>query len=174
MMNLKKMAFAVAMMVTVGTVTTPIAGVQAATKSCSQTNSNCDFSKGKLCYDITGKNTCTVTGLSNKGLNSTSCTIPSTVSRNGKTYKVTKIANNAFKNCDNLQSITCKNNITTIGKNAFANCDNLKKVTLGNRVSKVNSNAFANCNKLNTINCNSNIKNTGSNCFGGATIKFCK
>lgn len=123
MMNLKKMAFAVAMMVTVGTVATPIAGVQAASKITvsKQTNSNCDFSSGKLNYKITGKNTCTVTGVSAKGKNSTSCTIPSTVTCNGKTYKVTNVAKNAFSNCNKLKTITCNKSLKTSGSNCFGN-----------------------------------------------------
>ncbi|WP_167956821.1 leucine-rich repeat domain-containing protein [Anaerosporobacter faecicola] len=172
MMNLKKMAFAVAMMVTVGTVATPVAGAQAASNCAIQTTNNCNFSKGKLNYKITGKNTCTVTGLTNKSANSTSCNIPSTVTCNGKTYKVTGIANNAFKNCDNLKSVTCSNSVKTIGSNAFANCDSLSKVTLGNSVNKVSNNAFGNCNNLKKITCKSNIKTTGSNCFGNAAVKY--
>lgn len=123
MMNLKKMAFAVAMMVTVGTVATPVAGAQAATKiNCTnQTNSNSIFTSGKLCYQVTGNNTCSVTGLSAKGTKSTSCTIPSTVTCNGKTYKVSNVSNNAFKNCNNLNSITCNKSIKTTGSNCFGN-----------------------------------------------------
>ncbi len=123
MMNLKKVAFAVAMMVTVGTVATPVAGVQAASKiNCTnQTNSNSSFSSGKLRYKITGKNTCTVTGLSAKGKNSASCTIPSTVTCNVKTYKVTNVANNAFKNSNNLKSINCNKSVKTTGSNCFGN-----------------------------------------------------
>lgn len=122
MMNLKKMAFAVAMMVTVGTVATPVTGAQAASKlNFSSQTSNCDFSSGKLNYKITGKNTCTVTGLSSKGNNAKSCTIPSTVKCNGKTYKVTNVANNAFKNCNNLKSITCNKSLKTSGSNCFGN-----------------------------------------------------
>lgn len=123
MMNLKKMAFAVAMMATVGTVATPVTGAQAATKiNCTnQSNSNCNFSSGKLNYKVTGKNTCTVTGLSSKGNNSSSCKIPSTVNCNGKTYKVTSVANNAFKNCDNLKTITCNKSLKNSGSNCFGN-----------------------------------------------------
>ncbi|WP_455718302.1 hypothetical protein [Anaerosporobacter sp.] len=121
MMKLKKMAFAVAMMVTVGTVATPVNGAQAAVKTncTTQVNSNCNFSSGKLKYKITGKNTCTVTGLSSKGKNSTSCKIPSTVNCNGKTYKVTNVANNAFKNCKKLKTITCNKSLKTSGSNCF-------------------------------------------------------
>ncbi|WP_310602801.1 hypothetical protein [Anaerosporobacter sp.] len=125
MMKLKKVAFAVAMMVTVGSVATPVA--QAA--SCNTkagcttqaTNNNCTFSSGKLCYTITGNNTCTVTGLSDSGENATSCTIPSTVTCNGKTYKVKNVASNAFKNCNNLNSVNCNKAVKALSSNCFGN-----------------------------------------------------
>lgn len=122
MMKLKKMVFAVAMMVTVGTVATPVTGAEAATKInySSQTNSN-SFTKGKLCYQITGKNTCTVTGLSASGKKSSTCKIPSTVNCNGKTYKVANVSNNAFKNSNNLNSITCNKSVKANGSNCFGN-----------------------------------------------------
>ena len=128
MKNLKKITFACAMVVTLGGAVAPMTTVFAASKSCTQSQSNCDFTKGKLCYTITGKNTCKVTGLSKKGSNSTSCTIPTTVTKNGKTYKVTKVANNAFKNCSNLQSVKVPSCITLSGSNCFGNT-NCKVIT---------------------------------------------
>lgn len=172
MKQLKKVTVAMAMAMVVGTASIPAASVMAATTSCTQSQSSCDFTKGKLCYTITGNNTCTVSGLSAKGENSTSCTIPSSVTCNGTTYNVTKVAANAFKNCDNLQSVKVSNNITTIGKNAFAGCNSLSKVSLGNNVNKVCSNAFNNCTSLNSIKSFSNITSAGSNCFGNATLSF--
>lgn len=49
-------------------------------------------------------------------------TIPSTVTYEGTTYKVTKIGKRAFKNCSGLTSITIPNSITYIGEAAFYDC----------------------------------------------------
>ncbi|MBE5960049.1 MAG: hypothetical protein E7256_01480 [Lachnospiraceae bacterium] len=119
MKNLKKMSVAFAMIVTLGTVAAPSVGAYAATSCTSQTKSVCDFSSGALSYKITGNNTCTVTGLSAAGSNAKSCKIPSTVTCNGKKYKVTGVAKNAFAGCSKLKKITCGSSIKTTGSNCF-------------------------------------------------------
>lgn len=71
--------------------------------------------------------------------------IPKTVKIKGKTYKVTSIAANAFKNNKKVKSVTVSANITKIGKNAFYGCKNLKKITVKTTKltsSKVGKNAF--------------------------------
>ena len=71
--------------------------------------------------------------------------IPATVKINGVTYKVTKIADNAFKNNKTVTKVTVGSNIKTIGKNAFYKCTKLKtiKITSTKLTSKtVAKNAF--------------------------------
>ena len=47
---------------------------------------------------------------------------------NGKRYKVTGIAANAFKNCKRLKKVTIGTNINKIGKKAFYGCSSLKNI----------------------------------------------
>lgn len=61
---------------------------------------------------------------------STSAQIPATVKIDGKSYKVTGIAANAFKGNKKLKSVTIGKNVRTIGKNAFNGCKNLKKIVV--------------------------------------------
>lgn len=61
---------------------------------------------------------------------STSAQIPATVKIDGKSYKVTGIAANAFKGNKKLKSVTIGKNVKTIGKNAFNGCKNLKKIVV--------------------------------------------
>ncbi|MCR5702659.1 MAG: InlB B-repeat-containing protein [Lachnospiraceae bacterium] len=77
--------------------------------------------------------------------------VPDTVTLNGVTYKVTKVADNAFKNNKAITEITLGNNITEIGSNAFAGAKNLKKVTVGSNITTIGANAFNGCSKLRTI-----------------------
>ena len=77
--------------------------------------------------------------------------IPATVKINGVTYKVTKIADNAFKNNKTVTKVTVGSNIKTIGKNAFYKCTKLKTVKIGKNVTTIGSNAFKGCKKLKTI-----------------------
>ena len=70
-------------------------------------------------------------------------TMPNTISYNGKSYKVTSIGNNAFKNCKNLKKITIPKNIKTIGSNAFRGCSKLQTITVqSTKITKVGKNAF--------------------------------
>ena len=56
--------------------------------------------------------------------------VPATISVEGKTYKVTSIASNAFKGNRKLKNVIIGTNVKTIGKNAFSNCVALKKITV--------------------------------------------
>ena len=49
-------------------------------------------------------------------------TIPSFITHEGVTYKVTTIGNYAFCWCKNLTSITIPNSVTSIGTEAFGYC----------------------------------------------------
>lgn len=75
-------------------------------------------------------------------------TIPASVEHNGVTYKVTEVADNAFKNMKSLKSITISKNIKKIGKNAFLNCKNLKNITIKTKqLKKVGKKAIKKTNK---------------------------
>lgn len=74
-----------------------------------------------------------------------SVVIPAQITINGYTYKVTSIADNAFKNNKKLTSVTIGKNIKRIGKKAFFGCKNLKKITVKTTLLKdktVGSKAF--------------------------------
>ena len=102
---------------------------------------------GKAEYVIGKDDTVTYKCSTNK--KATSITVPVTVKLNGKTYKVTAIAANAFKNNKKLKKVTIGENVKTIGKNAFYGCKKLKKVTIKtSQLTKktVGKNAFAKIN----------------------------
>ena len=61
--------------------------------------------------------------------------IPSQVTISGKTYTVTSIANDAFKGCTGLTSITIPSSITSIGSSSFDSCTNLNKVSISDMLS---------------------------------------
>lgn len=109
--------------------------------------------KNKVKYKVTsvteGKRTVSVTGLSSK--TQTSASIPKTVTIKGKSYKVTQIASNAFKNCTKLKKASVGSNVTKIGSNAFYNCKALVSVSGCTKVSAIGNKAFYNCKKLQTI-----------------------
>ena len=83
--------------------------------------------------------------------NKKTVTIPNTVKISGVTYKVTQIADNAFRNNKKITKVTIGNNVRVIGNNAFRGAARLKTVVIGKNVSKIGSYAFSGCKKLKTI-----------------------
>ena len=72
--------------------------------------------------------------------------IPAAVKLSGKTFNVTKISANAFRNNTVMKSLTIGSNVTTIGANAFYGCKNLNTIVIktAKLTSKtVGANAFA-------------------------------
>lgn len=65
--------------------------------------------------------------------------IPTTVKINGRQYKVTSIANNAFKNNKKLKKIVIPSTIERIGKKAFFNCKNLRNIVIKTKILKKNA-----------------------------------
>tara|TARA_B110000467_G_scaffold162878_1_gene187308 strand:- start:876 stop:1268 length:393 start_codon:yes stop_codon:yes gene_type:complete len=55
---------------------------------------------------------------------------------------VTRIGENAFRDCSNLTSVTIPDNVTRIGNKAFADCSSLMNVTISNSVTRIGEWAF--------------------------------
>ena len=71
-------------------------------------------------------------------------TIDASITINGYTYQVTSIAAYAFKDNQNITSLTIPAGITTIGDNAFNGCINLIVINIGKDVQSIGNKAFAN------------------------------
>ncbi len=121
----------------------------------------------KYChYDITSvkKKTVKVVAIRNK--RSATLKIPSKVKYKGKTYKITAIAGNAFKNNKKLKAVTIGDNIKTIGDKSFYGCTKLKKIVIGKNVTTIGSKAFYGCKRLNRIRIRSvKLKKIGKDAF---------
>lgn len=72
----------------------------------------------------------TVSYIKNSKKSSKNITIPSTVTYNKVTYKVTEVAAKALKGNKKITKITIGKNVRTIGKEAFYGCKNLKTLTI--------------------------------------------
>lgn len=108
--------------------------------------------------------------------------IQTTVVINDQTYKVTSIADNAFKGNTAITSVTIPNSITQIGTNAFEGCTSLSEINIGNAVSSIGSKAFANITSASNaprrapgtglrISCYSeSVPSTASNAFENTSI----
>ena len=77
--------------------------------------------------------------------------IPASVRYDGVTYKVTSVADKAFRNNKKVTNITVGTNVKSIGRSAFEKCTKLKTVTVGKNVTKIGKNAFGGCKNLKTL-----------------------
>ena len=104
-------------------------------------------------YVVTKGRTVTYKGPVNK--KAANVKIPATVrAADGKVYKVTAIAKNAFKNNKKLKSVTIGKNVTSIGDRAFFGCKKLKTITVNTKLLKANKigkKAFSGINSKATV-----------------------
>ena len=94
-----------------------------------------------------------------------SVTIPDKVTYNGKTYSVTSIGDDAFRNCTGLTSVTIPNSVTNIGNYAFRNCSSLTSVTIPNSVTSIGNYAFYYCYGLTSITIPNSVTSIGDKAF---------
>ena len=78
---------------------------------------------------------------------------------------VTRIGDNAFKNCSKLKSVQA-NNLVQIGKSAYAGCSSLKSFTF-TYVKTIGEKAFAGC-PFGQLTLGSSLQSIGSKTFQGA------
>ena len=93
--------------------------------------------------------------------------IPSEVEFESKKYKVTRIGEDAFGSCGNLQSVVIPNSVKTIGAVAFSRCKNLQSVVIPNSVKSIGAEAFRDCPNLQGIVIPNSVKNIGAQAFYG-------
>lgn len=81
-------------------------------------------------------------------------TIPSKISG----YPVTRIDNEAFRNCKKLASVVIPDSVITIGDYAFDCCSSLTSINIPDSVVNIGVYAFDNCSKLKSITIPGSVK----------------
>ena len=82
---------------------------------------------------------------------------------------ITEIGVDAFRNCDDLETLTLGSGTTSIAQNAFNDCDGLTEITLNNNLTRIESSAFASCDNLETIGWGTGLDSIGDAAFSGCT-----
>jgi len=125
------------------------------------------LSSGSLKYKITSvtSNTVTLTAPTSKTV--TSVTVPATVKYKDKTFKVTAVADKAFKGCTKLTKISFGSTITKIGKSTCEGCTALTTVSVGSKVKSIGDRAFYNCSKLKNVSNGGAVTSIGVRAFYG-------
>ena len=99
-----------------------------------------------------------------------SVTIPSTVTYNGTTYPVTQIADEAFRNCTGLTSVSIPNTVTIIGFDAFRDCTSLTSISIPTSITAIRNSAFDGCTGLTNLTIPNSVTYIGYYAFYGSGL----
>ena len=83
--------------------------------------------------------------------------------------KVTRIAQDAFKNCTELTGVVIPSTVKIISRNAFRGCANLKRVSCPNTVETIDSGAFCGCSSLKEVTIPKELKTLERETFFGCS-----
>ena len=95
--------------------------------------------------------------------------IPSTMTAEGKTYKVKKIADKAFFKI-HMNSLTIQSGVEEIGASAFWNVNGFVELVLPASVKTIGESAFSYCYSLRTLELPSSLTSIGDNAFYGCRL----
>ncbi len=95
--------------------------------------------------------------------------IPSEITHNGVTCRVTSIGGSAFYNCRGLTGIEIPNSVTSIGDEAFYNCTGLTSIEIPNSVTSIGKYTFQYCSGLTSIEIPNSVTSIGRHAFYGCT-----
>ena len=79
----------------------------------------------------------------------------------------TTIPNGLFKNMS-ITTFECPDSITRIGNEAFQNCSNLESVVLSEKLEKIGESAFENCTKITEVELPETLKIMENDYYGGS------
>ena len=85
--------------------------------------------------------------------------------------QLTKIGRNAFKDCENLESISVPAGVASIGSDVFSGCRSLETVTFdaGNPMTELPEGLFKNCESLKNVTLPAGLQRVPASLFDGCT-----
>ena len=91
--------------------------------------------------------------------------IPSTFTSGGKTYTVTAIGNDCFKDCARITSITIPESVIRLGDQCFAGCSGITAITIPNSITSWGEYCFLGCGGLKDITLSDGLTSIGKYAF---------
>ena len=91
--------------------------------------------------------------------------IPSEVTYNNDTYKVTSLGDYCFSKCRSLTSVTLPDGIKSLGDYCFEECSSLTSVTLPDGIKSLGDDCFSGCSSLTSVTLPNRIDSLGEKCF---------
>ena len=82
---------------------------------------------------------------------------------------IVSVANDAFRDNVDIESVVLPDTVKKIGQNAFRNCEYLAAVRLPKELSTVGSSAFYGCKDLRSVTVPTSVTSCGSDIFAGCT-----
>ncbi len=108
--------------------------------------------------------------------NQVSVVIPSEFVIDGYSYRVSRIGNYAFLECENVVLVTLPTTIYEIGHDAFSGCKNLLKINFPSSLTKIGDRAFYGCESLESIKIQKKVESIGfaafANCRSLNSVAF--
>lgn len=109
------------------------------------------FVTGGVKYKITSIEKKEVVVVGGQDSNTKQLYIPGEIKNGGSEYNVRQIADNAFKNCNELEEVSLPDTMETIGANAFQNDKKLTGLKLPKNIKTMGYGAFGECTGLTEI-----------------------
>lgn len=91
--------------------------------------------------------------------------IPSTISLNNATYKITSIGYQAFRGCSDVISVKIPNSVKSIAAEAFCSCSSLSYIELPDSLLSIENSCFLYCTNLTSIKIPQNVTWIGKSAF---------
>jgi len=126
-----------------------------------------EFEIDGIRYEIISEHQVAVIAKSD-GFYSGDIVIPYKVEINSTDYFISAIANNAFKGCQHLTSISLPVALNTIGENAFSDCHSLEKIVIPDAVYTIENDAFNPCYALKEVTFGFHVNDVGASAFRGS------
>lgn len=121
---------------------------------------------GELFYDLNEADGTASLARSATYTGMTNVNIPGEITVDGNEYTVTSVAQQAFRECKSLESVTMGEGIATIGAWAFYKCSALTEVQFPSTLTYVMGSAFSNCTAIPALVLPDNLKKVDSYAFG--------